>query len=168
MQKNTIIIDLDGTLADITARRKLAYKKNGKINWDIFFASANIKLDLPNEPVIKLAQLFFHDNYKIIIFSGRSEGTQAATVDWLQQHNVPYHKLVMRPNTIPNWIDNMDKINNEYIDARYMPDEILKQYMLQQHVALKDVFLVIDDRDKVVNMWRSIGLNTFQVAPGDF
>jgi len=26
----------------------------------------------------------------------------------------------------------------------------------------------VDDRDKVVKMWRDLGLNTFQVAPGDF
>ena len=30
-----IIFDLDGTLADIEARRSLATKENGKINWGI-------------------------------------------------------------------------------------------------------------------------------------
>jgi hypothetical protein len=33
---------------------------------------------------------------------------------------------------------------------------------------MDEVFLVVDDRDKVVKMWRDLGLNTFQVAPGDF
>ena len=35
-------------------------------------------------------------------------------------------------------------------------------------VHINDVFLVVDDRDKVVKMWRDLGLNTFQVAPGNF
>ena len=35
-------------------------------------------------------------------------------------------------------------------------------------VDINDVFLVVDDRQKVVDMWRDLGLNTFQVAPGDF
>jgi len=26
----------------------------------------------------------------------------------------------------------------------------------------------VDDRDKVVKMWRSLGLNTWQVAEGNF
>jgi len=27
---------------------------------------------------------------------------------------------------------------------------------------------VVDDRDRVVKLWRSLGLTTFQVADGDF
>jgi hypothetical protein len=49
-----------------------------------------------------------------------------------------------------------------------MPDEILKKHMLDKFVNIDEVFLVVDDRDKVVKMWRDLGLNTFQVAPGDF
>ena len=41
--KNTIIFDLDGTLADISVRRKLATKPNGKMNWDIFFDPDDIQ-----------------------------------------------------------------------------------------------------------------------------
>ena len=40
--------------------------------------------------------------------------------------------------------------------------------MLDKHVDIDDVFLVVDDRDKVVKMWRSLGLSVFQVAEGDF
>jgi hypothetical protein len=31
-----------------------------------------------------------------------------------------------------------------------------------------DVKYVIDDRDQVVDMWRSLGLRVLQVAPGNF
>jgi len=51
---------------------------------------------------------------------------------------------------------------------RFMPDEILKKQMLDTFVDIDDVFLVVDDRQKVVDMWRGLGLNTFQVAPGNF
>ena len=63
MNKNTIIFDLDGTLANIDARRELSLKPNGKMDWDVFFDAANISLDLPNEPVIKMAQLFAENSY---------------------------------------------------------------------------------------------------------
>ena len=49
-----------------------------------------------------------------------------------------------------------------------MPDEILKKHMLDTFVDIDDVFLFVDDRQKVVDMWRGLGLNTFQVAPGNF
>ena len=51
-----IIFDLDGTLADIEARRKLATKPTGKMDWDIFFAPQLIALDSPNVAVIEIAK----------------------------------------------------------------------------------------------------------------
>jgi hypothetical protein len=53
-------------------------------------------------------------------------------------------------------------------EMRFMPDEILKKEMLDTFVNIDDVFLVVDDRDKVVKMWREEGLTCFQVAEGDF
>ena len=51
--------------------------------------------------------------------------------------------------------------------VKYIHHNVLKK-MLHTFVDIDDVFLVVDDRDKVVKMWRDLGLNTFQVAPGDF
>ena len=152
MNRNTVIFDLDGTLANIDVRRKLAAKPNGKLDWDKFFDPSNIKLDVPNKPVVKMAQLFAQDGYTIIIFSGRSDKTATATVVWLKQNKVPFNKLVMRDS----------KINH------FTPDDILKKDMLDKHVDINDVFLVVDDRNKVVDMWRDLGLTVFQVADGDF
>ena len=69
MNKNIIIFDLDGTLANIQKRRDLSLKDNGKIDWDIFFTPGLIKQDLPNLPVVKMAQLLDDSGYKIYIFS---------------------------------------------------------------------------------------------------
>ena len=149
--KNTIIFDLDGTLADISVRRKLSTKPNGKIDWDIFLNPDNIIMDSPNDPVVKMAQLFAMDGFNIFIFSGRSDKTIHTTKSWLTHNKVPFHKLVMR-----------DK------DRHFMPDEKLKKQFLDKHSDIDDIFLVVDDRKKVVDMWRSLGLNVFQVDDGNF
>ena len=152
--KNTIIFDLDGTLALIDGRRDHALKmgKNGKMNWNEFFNTANIAFDMPNEPVIKMAQLFSQQGFKIVILSGRSDKMFDRTVEWLEWNDVPFDKLVMRDS----------KTNH------FTPDDVLKKDMLDKHVDINDVFLVVDDRDRVVKLWRSLGLTTFQVADGDF
>ena len=168
MNKNTIIFDLDGTLADIDARRKKSLKSNGKMDWDIFFDASNISLDLPNEPVIKMAQLFAEDGFNIVIFSGRNDRSFHTTKSWLSRHRVPFHKLIMRPDKFQKDSWPIAKGNPATKEMRWMPDEILKKEMLDCFVDIDDVFLVVDDRDKVVKMWRELGLNTFQVAPGDF
>ena len=150
--KNTIIFDLDGTLADISVRREMSMKINGKMDFDILHNPNHIKFDRPNKPVVRMAQLFAEDGFNIVIFSGRTDKTELTTRSWLSRNRVPFHKLVMRPHKTMNFV----------------PDEILKKDMLDKHADINDVFLVVDDRNKVVDMWRSLDLTVFQVAEGDF
>ena len=152
MKKNTIIFDLDGTLANIDKRKELATKSNGKLDWDVFYDSTNIKLDVPNESVVKMAQMFAENGFNIVIFSGRTDKTKYSTRSWLTHNRVPFQKLVMRDSNA----------------SHFVPDEILKKDMLDKYADIDDVFLVVDDRNKVVDMWRSLGLTVFQVAEGDF
>ena len=167
--KNTVIFDLDGTLANIDSRRDISMKPNGKLDWDIFAAPNSIlALDKPNAPVIKMAQMFKADGFKIVIFSGRNDRGFDATVQWLNNNHVPFDLLVLRPDKFKDKSWPIADGNPATPDMRFMPDEILKKVMLDTFVDINDVFLVVDDRDKVVKMWRDLGLNTFQVAPGDF
>ena len=99
MNKKTVIFDLDWTLADIYVRRDKSLKPNGKLDWDIFASPTSIMdWDKPNLPVIKMAQLFKNDGFKIVIFSGRNDRGFFATRDWLKIHNVTFDLLVMRPD----------------------------------------------------------------------
>ena len=155
MDKDTVIFDLDGTLALIDDRRALATKDNGKMNWDVFFDPSNIDLDLPNDPVIKMAQLLDSQGFKIVIFSGRSKATKDVTKDWLNKFGVPFNILKMRPT------------GNGF---QFMPDDKLKKKWLDDIFGdNKDrILCVFDDRQKVVNMWRDNGIDCFQVADGNF
>ena len=150
--KKIVIFDLDGTLALIDKRRALA-TKNGKMDWDVFFDRDNIKLDVPNTPVITMAQTLHSQGFTIVIFSGRSKVSYRTTRQWLFQNDVPFDDLHMRP-TSDDW--------------HYMKDSDLKQIWFDTVVDKDDVFAVFDDRQQVVDMWRKNGLTTFQVADGDF
>ena len=94
----TIIFDLDGTLALIDDRRKWSTKPNGKLDWDKFFDPNNISMDKPNVPVIKVAQMFKQNGFRIIILSGRLKTTKDATRKWLNDNDVPFDILKMRPD----------------------------------------------------------------------
>ena len=144
-----VIFDLDGTLALIDDRRKISTKPNGKLDWDKFFDPKNISLDKPNIPVIKMAQSLCDSGHQIVIFSGRSKGTIHTTKQWLNKHNVPWHRLFMRPI------------------KDFTPDDVLKQNWLND-IGKDDVLCTFDDRNKVVDMWRANGITCFQVADGDF
>ena len=148
--KKTVIFDLDGTLALIDKRRAISTKDNGKMDWDVFFNPDNIDLDLPNQPVIDMANMLFTKGFTISILSGRSNVTKKATMDWLLKHDVWFDTLTMRPKK-----------------HHFMPDNDLKQMWLDD-IGVDNVAMVFDDRNQVVDMWRSNGLTVFQVAEGDF
>ncbi len=150
--KKIVIFDLDGTLALIDKRRDLSMV-SGKRDWDVFFDPKNIDLDLPNTPVITMAQMLKSQGFMIVIFSGRSKATKDATNKWLDKHDVPCDVLKMRP-TSNDW--------------HFMADNKLKQHWLDDLQIKDDIFAVFDDRNQVVDMWRSNGLQVFQVAEGDF
>ncbi len=147
---NTVIFDLDGTLADIEKRRNLSTKDNGKMDWDKFFDPKNIKLDEPNLPVTLLAKMMFDKGFRIVIFSGRLDVTKEATKRWLEDNGIKWDILRMRPKHM-----------------KFVDDAELKREWLHE-LGKDSVFLVVDDRKKVVDMWRREGMDVWQVAEGDF
>jgi len=145
----TVIFDLDGTLALIDDRRQLATRPNGKLNWDLFFAPENIKLDQPNIPVIAVYNLLQNEGYNMVILSGRDAISKTATMSWLRNHGIYFDELRMRPQ------------------GTFTPDDVLKKGWLDE-LGAENIFCVFDDRDKVVKMWRDNGLTCFQVNYGNF
>ena len=92
-----------------------------------------------------------NDHSHIILVSGRDASCRKQTEDWLSRYDIDYDVLLMRPAG----------------DKR--KDTIVKREMFYQ--AIRDhyqVRFVLDDRDQVVEMWRSLGLKCLQVAPGAF
>jgi hypothetical protein len=145
----TVIFDLDGTLALIDDRRQLATRPNGKLDWDLFFAPENIKLDQPNIPVIAVYNLLQNEGYRMVILSGRDAISKTATMSWLRNNGIHFDELRMRPQ------------------GTFTPDDVLKKGWLDE-LGAENIFCVFDDRDKVVKMWRDNGLTCFQVNYGNF
>lgn len=93
----------------------------------------------------------FSGDHEIIIVSGRVDELKKDTEEWLKKFDVPYHQIHMRPRN----------------DHR--SDTIVKKEIFNKKI--KDNFeiaFVLDDRQKVVDMWRGEGLTVLQCAPGDF
>lgn len=138
-KQKAIIVDIDGTLADMRGVR-------GPFDWD------KVHLDRPHEDVIELVRdLKSTSKYKIIIITGRDGVCEEATLEWLVGHMIPFDVFCMRKA------------------GDFRKDNIIKSEIYMDRLRPKyDVKFVIDDRNQVVEMWRSLGLRVLQVAPGDF
>lgn len=134
------LVDVDGTLA----LHHVGPGARSPYDWH------RVGEDAPNRPVIDLVTALAERDF-IVVMSGRDECCRPETEAWLAT-NVPcYTELHMRP------AGDMRK------------DSIVKRELFETLVAPRwNVLGVIDDRDQVVAMWRSIGLMCAQVAPGNF
>ncbi|WP_373544745.1 AAA family ATPase [Chamaesiphon sp.] len=114
------------------------------------FAWDRVHEDALNSAVAMTIEKLGQDT-NIILLSGRSSVCYDLTVAWLKQYQINYTDLFMRPAD----------------DQR--PDDVLKSELYYANIRDRyNVIGVIDDRPKVCRMWRSLGLNVFQVGNPDY
>lgn len=107
--------------------------------------------DLVNESVRQLYWNTQQSDVKMIIFSGRNGDSEPETREWLKNNDIKFDELHMR------------KVGDD------RKDSIIKTEMFDEYVRDKyNVLYIVDDRNQVVDMWRSLGITCLQVAPGDF
>lgn len=145
--KECILFDIDGTLADTSHRDHLVRDPDTR-DFPAFFDQ--MQHDTPIMPVVNLLRIVSY-SLPVILTTGRPETYRQVTEEWLLTHAIPHHILLMRP------------------EGNRQDDTVIKKAMLTiLRSADWNPLLVIDDRSKVVNMWRENGLICLQAAPGDF
>lgn len=139
-----VIVDVDGTVALNTSGR--SYYGEGL---------ARVSEDSPFEHVVESVAQERAAGNVIIWLTGRDDegGCRADTRAWLLKHAGAHHgdPFFQRP---PG-----DKRKDAVVKREIFDAEIRDNY---------DVRRVYDDRNQVVQMWRSLGLTCLQVAEGDF
>lgn len=145
-----IVVDLDGTLCNAGHRDHHAVAGQ----WDEFHS--RLMDDEPWPDVKAFLDLFWSassesENYHIIGLTGRPEQWRGKTYEWLQKHSIALDALLMRP------------------DRDWSPDAELKPRLLESYAPSKeDVLFILEDREKVVDAWRNLGYNCWQVRPGGY
>lgn len=141
--KNLIIVDLDGTLADIGHRRHFVLRKPK--NWPAFFRGMH--LDPINVWCRTLIVAMRGQGFRVAIVSGRPDSYADVIRKWLAEHEVPYDSLHLRK------------------DRDYRADDIVKREILHRDFRKEEILFVVDDRESVVRMWRDEGLVCLQCNP---
>jgi hypothetical protein len=132
-----IIVDIDGTVSHKTDRDIYDYKESINDNSD--------------KVILEVVRSLWHQGYKVLFVTGRSDDCITVTRAWLATHCPYYFALHMRQA------------------GDFRKDAIVKQEIYENYIKDEyDVLCVFDDRQQVVDMWREIGLKCLQVQPGDF
>jgi len=144
-----LIVDIDNTVAKMGDRSPFDWKRVGE--------------DEPKQQVIDIVNRcrshivpsgsigFRNDKVELVFMSGRDAVCREETTLWLKKYFGDSFKLFMRPQN----------------DMR--PDDIIKYEILKNDIAPHYFpIAVFDDRQKVVDMERKIGLQVFQCEEGNF
>ena len=89
--------------------------------------------------------------YDLQIVTGRNEAFRKITETWLTWNEIPFNRVLMRA----------DKDNR--------PDNVIKSEILEKLRAEgRDIAFAVDDRQQVVDMWRTNGVLCLQCDVGNF
>lgn len=143
--KEIIIFDLDGTLS-LTEHRQ-HFLTQTPVDWDNFYSACD--QDPPNEAIVELNKMLASGSYKIYILTGRRESVRDKTLEWMERHEISFSELIMRP------------------DGNFKPDEMLKEKWVDE-IGPERVLFAVEDRKRVVDMWRRKGITCLQVSEGNF
>jgi predicted kinase len=134
-----LIVDIDGTLA--LANSRGPYDTSRYHTDDL---EARLK-----QMINDLARAY--EPYQILVLTGRESTFRDVLEEWLETHHVLWDEIHMRPEG-DSRRDNVVKLDlfNTYVRDRF------------------NVIATFDDRDRVVRLWRRLGLLTCQVNWGDF
>lgn len=148
--KPYVVFDIDGTLANI--KHRLHHIKGEKKDWDAF--NSMLSGDELNADVAEIYYRFCDlraiNPCPAIVVTGRFEKYRAETEVWLAKHGIKPQYLFMRQ------------------DGDYRSDDIVKEDIYNTRLKQANIVFVVDDRERVVKMWRKVGLRCLQVQDGDY
>jgi uncharacterized HAD superfamily protein len=133
---DTVVFDLDGTIAD-----DMKYEKHHKHRNEDFAQEA---LNVPvNEDILEKMKKAEKKGENIVILTARSAHYRDETKKWLHKNNIPFDALVMRPT---------DKLKKS--------DSKIKRDLLDEDVLPKfDVKKAYDDKKKNRKMFEKRGID---------
>ena len=156
VMKKVVVVDVDGTVADPKHRlhfvRPIVDPVTGikpKKNWRAF--AAGIKDDEPIWSIINVVRTLWRAGSTIIISTGRADDSRDATAEWLTRYGIVFEKMYMRRA-------------GDYRDDGIVKVELLAAMRADGY----DPEVWFDDRQRVCDALRGVGIKVLQCAPGDF
>lgn len=140
-----IVVDLDGTLFD--ERHRQHHITGQTKDWDAYHGG------IPDDKVFADVEAMlrqFADVYVIHALTGRPAKWFKLTDEKLRKHNMPIDVITMRPDE--DWSPNGEMKLRE-----------LERYFGSKERVLREVFIVLENDPKTVEVMRNYGLTVWQV-----
>jgi hypothetical protein len=142
-----LILDIDGTLADLTHREFLVADKL-HADWDAFFSDDLVYKDRVISGALEGYRAFYDLADKIYIVSGRPERSLSATEVWLVENDFDVAKvfgnIILRPEDL---VSSSREFKQAVMDSIIIPEN-----------GSDEFYVFIDDEPKNLEMFSNYGL----------
>lgn len=155
-QADTILVDIDGTIADGSHRLHLIPPKDQKHltrAWDEFNLAAGD--DLPLEDTVRLVDHMYAQGFKIVFMTGRNVISHTVTWEWLDS------QFEWFEGECGELGDHVTLVMREKSDNG-TPVEC-KTALLNRVMNKYNIMFAIDDDPAICKAFRKMGVPTYQV-----
>lgn len=144
--KRIMVVDIDGTLAEVGPRRQLL--EVHPVDWDAFYRDS-----FDDEPIPEICHMVCElaKSYEVVFCTSRRESVRQATQLWLKRHlgmEPSAYTLIMRRN------------------SDFRPEVVSKINTFHQETTPEErrsVAFVLEDNPAVANGWRLSGYRCLHV-----
>jgi hypothetical protein len=135
-RQRAVIVDMDGTLCDVSA---VVHLQAGPDGFNAFHhACADCP---PHRAVVEWCIEHHGRGHAILIVTGRDDGSRELTEQWLSEHlPIPITGLHMRG------------------DGDYRSNVAVKREIHSQLTQVFDIRAAIDDDPQIVGLWQEVGI----------
>lgn len=150
--KRIIICDIDVTIAEIGDRANIINNSDRIMTAEEYDEFNRRSAEEPCiENIANIIRNLKDSETKIYLITAREEKWARITNEWIKLNDIPCDGLYMR--------ENEDKSS----------DADVKMKIVKDHINVKKVWFVLEDRPDVVQMYRDdLGLTCLQVNKGDY
>lgn len=149
-RRNAVIVDMDGTLANVSSIRHMVDGLNQKKDFQAFHAAS--EFCPPNKQAIDFCRRHHKAGHAIVIVTARMEEWRPHTTRFIERELVE-----------PYGVPIADQFHRD--DGDYDKDYIVKKKILAKVREKYDIIEAIDDNPAVVALWKEEGIPT-EVVPG--
>lgn len=149
-KKGIMLCDIDGTLANIKHRLNFVKDNPEKKDWKGFFGA--MWDDIPRVEIIDKLMQYEEKGHPIILISARPEDYREVTEAWLEA------------KVFKGYEAHVTLFMRKKGDKR--PDTDVKREIYEKYLQKYQVDVIFDDRPRIIELWRSLGLNVIDVGEG--
>lgn len=154
MRNSIVVFDLDGTVCDSSHRIEHIVNRN----WDAFYAG--IEHDPAHADAVEVLRCMRRFDKTLVCCTARDERYIRQTQNWLNNNRLGGISLLMRPSG--------DEAPSPVLKPRlllgWLKETLSNSWIRPQEM----VHFIMEDRNSVVQAWRDLGFNCWQVREGKY